>query len=102
MKKNFAPEASAGVLTVSTKRKSRESVPTDSHDGTFADRATRLAAPIRIPDRCAFRSARDRVVRALRHRRKFSTAIHRRPPAGLRGAPAMPSRTPPGRVARRV
>jgi hypothetical protein len=50
MKKNFAPEASAGVLTLSTRRKSRESVPTDSRRSTFADRATRLAATIRIPD----------------------------------------------------
>jgi hypothetical protein len=50
MKKIFAPEASAGALTLSTRRKSRESVPTDSRRSTFADRATRLAATIRIPD----------------------------------------------------
>src|SRR5579862_8721220 len=42
--KNYAPEAVAGVLTASARRKTRESAPTDSPVGVLCRRARRFRA----------------------------------------------------------
>jgi hypothetical protein len=99
--KNFAPEASAGVLTVSARRKSRESVPTDSrrrHVGRPRDTS-------RNDDSCSgsmrFKSTRDMV--ETRRDAGGNFPLGAQPTTPSRFAPtAAPSCTPPGRATRRV